>query len=48
MVNGDPDKQVCKWLGDGKEPSKAHIYNFMNKFVNDESYRNEYLNGKRR
>ena len=48
MVNGDPDKQVCKWLGDGKEPNKGHLYKFMDKFVRDEEYRNEYINGKRR
>lgn len=47
MLSSDPDRQVCKHLGDGKEPSKAHIYNFMNKFVSDESYRNEYISGKR-
>ena len=48
MVNGDPDKKFCKWLCDGKEPNKGHLYNFMDKFVRDEEYRNEYINGKRR
>ena len=47
MINDDSDRQVCKWLGDDMELNKGHLYNFINKFVNDEDYRNDYINGIR-
>lgn len=42
------DIQVHKWMGDKMDINGAYLKNFINKFVNDENYRNEYITGKRK
>lgn len=43
----EEEVQVYKWLGDNMRLNTSHLYNFINKFVRDEAYRNKYLNGER-
>lgn len=42
------DRQIRKWLGDSNRLNERYLYNFIDKFVSDEEYRNEYISGERK